>query len=79
MLIRKKRLIVNDPDAKLSFRIYLPTKFIPLIYYSENSFVLSDDFISFKRWLIYLPPVAITLRYRLVLPVAIKYRYTGLY
>ena len=79
MLIKTKRLIVNDPDAKLSFRIYLPTRFNPLIYYSENSFVLVDNFISFKRWLIYIPPVAVTLRYRLILPVAIKYRYTGLY
>ena len=79
MLIRRKRLIVNDPDAKLSLRIYLPTRFNPLIYYSENSFVLIDDFISFKRWLIYIPPVAVTLRYRLILPIAIKYRHTGLY
>jgi len=79
MLIRKKRLIVNDPDVRLRFRIYLPTRINSLIYYSENSFVLIDDFISFKRWLIYLPPVMVTLRYRLILPVAIKYRYTGLY
>ena len=79
MLIKTKRLIVSDPDARLRFRVYLPTRFNPLIYYSENSFVLMNDFISFKRWSIYLPPVMVTLRYRLILPVAIKYRYTGLY
>ena len=79
MLIKTKCLIANNPDAKLSFRIYLPTRFNPLIYYSENSFILMNDFISFKRWLIYLPPVAVTLRYRLILPVAIKYRNSGLY
>jgi len=79
MLIKTKRLIVSDPDVRLRFRIYLPTRFNPLIYYSENSFVLMDNFISFKRWLIYLPPVAVSLRYKLILPVAIKYNYTGLY
>jgi len=79
MLIRTKRLIANDPDVRLRFRVYLPTNFNTLIYYSENSFVLIDDFISFKRWLIYIPPLMVTLRYRLILPVSIKYRYTGLY
>jgi len=79
MLIKTKRLIVNNPDVRLRFRIYLPIKFNTLIYYSENSFVLMDNFIYFKRWLIYLPPVAVSLRYKLILPVAIKYNYTGLY
>ena len=79
MLIKTKRLIVSDPDVRLRFRVYLPTKLNTLIYYSENSFVLIDDFISFKRWLIYIPPLMVTLRYRLILPVSIKYRYTGLY
>ena len=79
MLIKTKRLIVSDPDVRLRFRIYLPAKLNTLIYYSENSFVLMDNFISFKRWLIYIPPLMVTLRYRLILPVSIKYRYTGLY
>jgi len=79
MLIKTKRLIVSDPDVRLRFRVYLPTKFNTLIYYSENSFVLMDNFISFKRWLIYIPPLMVTLRYKLILPVSIKYRYTGLY
>lgn len=79
MLIRKKRLIVADPDAKLSFRIYIPARCKRLIYCSDYSFVLDNDFISFKRWAIYIPPVMVSLRYKLVMPVALKYRSSGLY